>query len=86
MQQVVNVLREGVATHGQIVEVQQNFSVSINGQHPWIIRYQFQVNGQTQEGSVTTLNPPGQQLQAGETVNILYLPASPKWNSIYPHP
>jgi hypothetical protein len=86
MQQVVNVLREGEATHGQIIEIQENFSVSINGQHPWIIRYQFQVNGQNQEGKVTTLNPPLQQLQAGKTVNILYLPTSPHWNSIYPHP
>jgi hypothetical protein len=86
MQQVVNVLRDGEATHGQIIEIRENLSVRINGQHPWIIKYQFQVNGQNQEGKVTTLNPPRQPLQAGNTVNILYLPTSPKWNSIYPHP
>jgi hypothetical protein len=85
-QKIVNVLREGEATRGQIVEVEENYSVNVNGRHPWIIRYQFQVNGQNQEGEVTTLNQPGQQLQVGKSVCILYLPIAPKWNSIYPHP
>ena len=83
---VVNVLREGEATHGQIVEVQENYSSSVNGQHPWVIRYQFQANGQDYKGAVTTLNQPGQQLQAGKAVYVLYLPMAPKWSSIYPHP
>ena len=85
-QNVVNVLRDGEATRGQIVEIRENYSVSINGRHPWIIRYQFQANGQSQEGRVTTLNQPGQQLQAGKAVYVLYLPMAPKWSSIYPHP
>ncbi len=85
-QNVVKVLREGEAARGQIVEIQENYSVRINGRHPWVIRYQFQANGQSHEGKVTTLNQPGQQLQAGKAVCILYLPTAPKWNSIYPHP
>jgi hypothetical protein len=85
-QKVVNVLRLGEATRGHIIEAQENYSVKVNGQHPWVIRYQFQVNGQDHEGSVTTLNPAGQEYQAGKTVCILYLPAAPQWNSIYPHP
>jgi hypothetical protein len=83
---VVDVLREGEATRGQIVEVQENYSVAINGRHPWVIRYQFQANGQDYKGAVTTLNQPGQQLQAGKAVYVLYLPLDPKWSSIYPHP
>ena len=86
MQQVVNILRVGEVAHGQIVEVQENYSVIVNGQHPWMIRYQFEVGGLDQEGRVSTLNQPGQQLQAGKAVCVLYLPASPKMNSIYPHP
>jgi hypothetical protein len=60
--------------------------VSVNGQYPWVIRYQFEANGQDHEGKVTTLNLPGQQLQAGRAVCVLYLPTAPKWSSIYPHP
>ena len=85
-QKVVDVLRIGEATHGQIVEVQEDYSVLINGRHPWSIRYQFQVNGQGHEGKVTTLNPVGDKLQEGKLVCILYLPTTPQWNSIYPHP
>jgi len=83
---VVDVLREGEATRGQIIEAQENYSVTVNGRHPWVIRYQFQANGQDYKGSVTTLNQPGQQLQAGKAVYVLYLSIAPQWNSIYPHP
>jgi len=84
-QKVVNVLRVGEAVRGQITEVQQDYSVSVNGRNPWVIRYQFQANGQNVEGKVTTFNPLGQHFQAGEAVSVLYLPADPKWSSIYPH-
>lgn len=83
---VVDVLRNGEATRGQIVEISENYSVMINGSHPWIIRYEFQANGQSQAGKVSTLTPPGQPLQVGKAVCVLYLPAAPQWSSIYPHP
>jgi hypothetical protein len=83
---VVNVLRIGEATQGPIIDVQKDYSVRVNGQHPWVIRYQFQVNGQDYEGKVRTLNPVGARLQTGKMVWILYLPDAPQWNSIYPHP
>jgi len=83
---VVKVLQVGEATRGQIVEIRQDYSVRVNGRNPWRIRYQFQVNGEDYEGKVTTFNQPGQQLQAGKAVSILYLPGAPKWSSIYPHP
>lgn len=51
-QKVVDVLREGEATHGIITEIQKNYSVQINGRSPWVIRYQFQVNGQNYEGKI----------------------------------
>jgi len=86
MQKIVNVLRVGEATSGKIVEIQENYSVRINGRYPWVIRYQFQVNGQNYEGKVSTLNPVGENFQAGKAVCILYLQTAPQWNSIYPHP
>jgi hypothetical protein len=84
--QVVNVLRIGESTQGQITDVQKDYSVRVNRQHPWVVRYQFQVNGQDYEGRVRTLNPVGARLQTGKMVWVLYLPNAPQWNSIYPHP
>lgn len=83
---VVRVLRDGEQTEGRITSVQENLSVNINGRHPWIIRYKYQLREQTYGGDVQTLNPPGQQLQAGKLARILYLPANPEASSIYPHP
>jgi hypothetical protein len=83
---IVDVLREGETSLGKIIEVQENYSVTVNGRHPWLIRYQFRANGQDYEGRVNTLNPPGGQLQTGKSTYVLYLPSSPNWSSIYPHP
>ena len=85
-QKVVHVLRDGQARHGQILAIEQNYSVRIKGRFPWVIRYQFQADGQDYEGKVSVLNQPGEQYQAGKAVWVLYLPDAPKWNSIYPHP
>jgi len=83
---VVHVLQEGQARRGQITAVEQNDHVRINGRYPWVIHYQFQLDGQLQAGQVSTLNPPGDKYQAGKAVWVLYLPEAPRWNSIYPHP
>ena len=85
-QKVVEVLRDGVSAAGEIVDVQENYSVRINHRHPWVIRYQFQFNGQTYTGEVSTLNPAANEFQAGNAVCVLYLQADPQWNCIYPHP
>lgn len=85
-QKVVEVLRDGVSANGEIVDVQQNYSVRINHRYPWVIRYQFEFIGQTYTGEVSTLNPVEKEFQAGDAVCVLYLPAEPQWNCIYPHP
>jgi membrane protein implicated in regulation of membrane protease activity len=85
-QKLVHALRTGEATHGRIVEVQENHAVQVNGRNPWSIRYQFEVNGHSYEGTVSTLNAVGDQLREGETAWVLYLPTAPQWSSIYPHP
>ena len=83
---VVTVLREGESTLGQIIELRQNFSVRVNGRSPWVIGYEYGVNGQTHQGSVSTMNDPGEQMQVGKPARVLYLAAEPQWSSIYPHP
>lgn len=83
---VVRVLREGTAAIGRIVNVTENYAVQVNNRHPWSIDYQFQANGGEVTGRVTTLNPPGAQLQPGRRACILYLPEKPEINSLYPHP
>jgi hypothetical protein len=84
-QKTLRVLRTGQAVKGQIISVEQNTSVEINGRHPWRIAYRFDANGRTHEGHMTTLNTPF-QLQPGKPFCVLYLPNAPTYNTLYPHP
>lgn len=85
-QKTILVLREGEAVEAQIVNLEQNFNVRINRQHPWVISYKFGVNGREYQGHVTTLNPPKAGLQPGRTARALYLQNAPEHNALYPHP
>jgi hypothetical protein len=85
-QKIVKVLQIGEAAEGQIVQVEENLHVRVNARHPWVIRYQFRVGGQTYEGQVSTLNAPGAVLQPGQRAYVLYLPQAPERNVLYPHP
>jgi len=83
---IVNVLRYGAATVGEIHDVQENLSVEINNRHPWNIDYQFTVGGQLYRGKVSTLQNPGSRLQPGKPSYVLYMPTNPELNALYPHP
>ncbi len=86
MKKVVGVLREGCPIKGRVTDVSENYLVRVNGRHPWVIVYEYQVDGRAYPGKVSTLNPPGPGLQAGSAVTVLYLATHPTRSSIYPHP
>jgi len=82
----VGVLRVGEVAEGQIAQVVDNFHLRVNGHYPWVIRYEFRVDGQLYEGWVSTLNTPGAALQPGQRACVLFLPQAPGQNVLYPHP
>ena len=82
----VDVLRLGDAATGKIARVEQNLSVRVNNRSPWNIWYQFQAQGQSFEGKVSTFDTPGPALQPGQPATVLYSPLAPQHNSLYPHP
>jgi hypothetical protein len=86
MQGVVDVLRVGDAVIGEITSVEENAHVVVNGRIPWQIGYRFSYAGETYNGEVSTLNRPGASIQPGKQASILFLPQSPRKNSLYPHP
>jgi hypothetical protein len=85
-QKVIGVMRIGEAVEGRITQVDEILNVEVNDRHPWQIRYQFMLAGQTYEGVVKTLNPPGEALRPGKRACVLYLPGAPAQNVLYPHP
>ena len=84
--QTVAVLRVGQAVTGQITQVGQNYNVRVNGAHPWVVRYTYQVQDRTYQGKVSTLNLLDPTLQPGRAACVLYLPNAPERSSLYPHP
>jgi len=85
-QQTVEVLREGKAVQGELVDVHQNLYVRVNGRHPWTITYRYAVNGGRYEGKVVTLMRPDLAQRPGAAVYVLYKPTEPAVSTIYPHP
>jgi hypothetical protein len=84
--QDVQLQRTGEAARGQISDVRPNYRVAINGQHPWIIRYTYQVQGQTLEGKLSTMKFMGGGVQPGRAVWVLYRADEPAKSTLYPHP
>lgn len=85
-QMTLRVLREGDAVRGKIVDVAENYSLRINGRHPWEIEYEFEAGGSVHRGRVRTLTPPGPRLSPGSPAFVLVLPGVPEYNALYPHP
>ena len=85
-QTTVRVLRDGTATPGEIVSVEQNYAVQINGRNPWVIVYRFTYSGQVLQNEISTLQTPGPELQSGRPAYVLYLPDAPDKNCLFPHP
>jgi hypothetical protein len=87
LQKMVDVMRIGQATVGEIVEVRENRKQTQNDRHPWEIYYRYKVNGgQRMHGKIVTQNIPGARYQPGCEVNVLYLPDEPNRSVLYPHP
>jgi hypothetical protein len=85
-QKQVQILRWGEASLGCITDLNVNYSVTVNGRHPWSIAYHYAAGGQSYTGQVTTLNQPNDRLQPGRQVYVLFLQDNPAVSSLYPHP
>jgi hypothetical protein len=85
-QATVELLREGEAALGEIVEIYQNYQVQINGRYPWTLAYRYEVEGREYDGRVTTLTRPDLRQQPGVTAYVLYAQDDPQQSTVYPHP
>lgn len=83
--QTVAILQSGEAIEGEIIGLEPNYSVRVNGRMPWTISYQFVLDGQSFYGTASTLNDPQSTHAPGPAV-VLYLPERPEKHQLYPHP
>ncbi|MBC8333442.1 MAG: DUF3592 domain-containing protein [Anaerolineae bacterium] len=75
----------GQATVGEVIEIQQDYSMSVNGRYPWAIVYIFDdARGRPYEGKAITWQHAPKTQAVGNRVYVLYLPDDPDQNALYP--
>jgi hypothetical protein len=79
------VLRDGLATEGEIVEISVNYSITVNGRNPWNVAYIYSLAEKDYEGQISTLKQP-RFLAEGQPVVVLYLDRNHSISSLYPRP
>jgi hypothetical protein len=82
----LEVIQTGEVADADLVGVEENLHVRVNGRHPWSLMYRFQVLGREYAGKTVTLTPPGPQFQPGSRVYVLYQTDDPTLNLLYPSP
>ncbi|MFN8283905.1 MAG: DUF3592 domain-containing protein [Chitinophagales bacterium] len=84
-QEKIQALSNGVAVDGTITEIYQDTSQSINGRHPYIIKYQFTTReGAQQADSVTSWDDNSTLRNHGDGIWIVYIPENPTISSPWP--
>lgn len=80
----IRAFTHGASTVGRVVEFGPDYSVRVNGRHPTRLRWEFDVDGKTYNGSLTHMD--GHVLRplvAGTRVPVLYDKNDPRANTLY---
>jgi hypothetical protein len=81
---ILRAFREGTAVAGTIASVSLDRTQSINQVHPWKMIYHFTVDGHRHEGTVTSFDSTLGSRAGGQPIWVLYVPADPAQNTLYP--
>lgn len=76
--------RFGKAVEGKIYRVQMDTTQHVNGRHPLRVIYHFPVEGQMQEGVITSFDTTAARRDSGQPVWVLYNETDPAENAIFP--
>jgi len=76
----VMVSAQGVQATARVVELHQDLSTRINGRHPVVVRFEYQVGGQRYTGESSTIDRDlTDPLELGDAVPIEYARGTPEW-------
>lgn len=81
----ITALQNGIATEGEIVVVSFDTSETINGKHPYVVKYTFTTkSGQPQIDSVKSWDDNNAFLKNGDKIWVVYIPENPQISSPWP--
>lgn len=81
---MLNAFVNGKAIRGDIKDVFEDTSISVNNRHPWAIAYGFDVQGQIYEGTARTWDADARLRSRGQHIWVLAIESDPEQNTIYP--
>ncbi len=76
--------RHGMLAAAEISDVFEDHSVVVNGQYPWVIRYQYRAAGQVWEGEERLERSLPESIHVGQKTHALYLPEAPGVSVLFP--
>ena len=83
--EIITALQNGIATEGTILSVSYVTTESINGKHPFLVKYTFNTkDGKEQIDSVKCWNEQNELRTNGDKVWIVYTPDNPENSSPWP--
>lgn len=80
----VDVAANGVSAIGRIIDIRLKRNTRVNGRHPTIFEYDFEVDGGRHVGQYQTLDPAAGHFVVGDSVWVLHDPADPSRNIVWP--
>lgn len=80
----VETLKSGRVAQGQVVSVDKDTTVAVNGRNPWRLTYLFEVEGARYQGSASSFDANMTRHEPGQAVHVVYLPQNPERNAPWP--
>ncbi len=77
-------LKFGQAGEGEITYVGYDQTTTVNGRHPFLVKYRWEVNGRYRDGQKTTWNDAAMDHFRGEPLWVVYMPDNTSQSAIWP--
>lgn len=77
-------LKDGATGEGEITFVGYDESLTVNGKHPYLIRYRWEHDGRYRQGQKTTWDEAALDHFPGEPLWVVYLPEDTRKSAIWP--
>ena len=82
---VLDAFRNGVPIKGLVSSVKEDGTTTVNGKHPWIIVYTFEMEGHPRQGRAVTFDAEtANRLWGKAPVWVLAVEGNPERNTLYP--
>ena len=78
-------LEHGTPVIGTITEISKDYSIKINGESPYVVKFTFEIGSKKHNGNVGNIFTDVNQLkQVNDKIWVVYMPQNPDLSSVWP--